>query len=287
MANNITNANKPVMTLKQVETSLVGDIKHKMEEGLINFPKGYDAPKAVVNAINMIKQDPKASACTPESIGQSVRNMVYMGLDMSNKQCYPIPYNNKLSIDPSYFGSVTMVKRIKGVKDVVATVIFQDDEFEYEYDKYGSIIITSHKPKLENRDNDIVGAYATIILDKEIFGREMHVEVMTQKEIKTAWGQGATKGGSPAHKNFAQEMSKKTVLQRASKMFIRTLTDSTYVEMFNAMDEEDNKRLEAEYTENVREEALKIQATPVEEIIDVKAEEYSVMMDNLETESEF
>lgn len=278
--------NDSIVVINNVQNALIKEVNGAINGGL-SLPEGYDAEKALVTAFNMIKQDPKLMGCTPESIGQSLRNMVYMGLDITAKQAYPIPYGNKLTIDPSYFGIVAMVKRIHGVIDVVAREIYEDDDFEYDYDAYGIPVITTHKSKLQNRNGAIVGAYATIILDPEVFGRDKHVEIMTIEEIHKAWGQGATKGKSPAHTNFPQEMAKKSVLARGCKMFIRTLTDSKYMDMVGAFTQEDDKRMEAEYTENVREEALKVTATPVEEIVDVKAEEYSAMMDNLEIESEF
>ena len=38
--------------------------------------------------------------------------------------------------------------------------------------------------------------------------------------------QGATKGQSPAHRNFPQEMAKKTVIGRACKLFVSTSDDA-------------------------------------------------------------
>lgn len=280
------NSNDKILVLNKVQNSLTNEMKDLVKGGL-SLPEGYDAEKSLISAFNIIKQDSKLSSCDPVSIGQALRNMCLMGLSIDSKQCYAIPYSNKLTIDPSYFGIVCMVKRINGVKDVVAREIYEDDDFDYEYDEYGVPIITTHKSKLQNRNGKVIGAYATIILDESVFGRNKHVEIMSSEEIKTSWGMGGSAGKSKAHTQFTQEMSKKTVLARGCKMFIRTLTDSKYVDMVGAYNQEDGKRMEAEYTENVREEALKIQATPVEEIIDVKAEEYSVMMDNLETESEF
>ena len=49
---------------------------------------------------------------------------------------------------------------------------------------------------------------------------------MTLAQIKAAWQQGATKGQSPAHKNFPAEMCKKTVIGRACKMVINSSDDA-------------------------------------------------------------
>jgi recombination protein RecT len=49
---------------------------------------------------------------------------------------------------------------------------------------------------------------------------------MTIDQIHKAWNQGATKGGSPAHRNFPAEMCKKTVIGRACKMIINSSDDA-------------------------------------------------------------
>jgi recombination protein RecT len=216
-----------------------------------SFPANYDAKKAVLNAISIIKQENDLISCDPASMAQSLTYMVQLGLEPSTKQCYFIPRANKLTLSVSYFGNQTILKRIKGIKDVYATIIYEDDEFDYSIEN-GLIVQPEHKSSFKNRKSGIAGAYATIILDKEIYGRDFHVEVMDTEEIKTAWGQGATKGNSPAHKNFPQEMSKKTVISRACKNFINTLTDSNYIDMTTAMNEVnksefDNTPIQTEY----------------------------------------
>ena len=71
---------------------------------------------------------------------------------------------------------------------------------------------------------------------------------MTMDQIKKAWGQGATKGGSPAHKDFTEEMAKKTVINRACKRFINTSDDSpVLVDAFNRTTESEYNREERTY----------------------------------------
>jgi recombination protein RecT len=53
-----------------------------------------------------------------------------------------------------------------------------------------------------------------------------NLEVMNMAQIRKAWDQGATKGNSPAHKNFPDQMCKKTVTNRAVKLLISSSDDS-------------------------------------------------------------
>ncbi|RZM21724.1 MAG: hypothetical protein EOO88_31790, partial [Pedobacter sp.] len=54
-------------------------------------------------------------------------------------------------------------------------------------------------------------------------------EIMTLPQIHKAWAQGGSKGASPAHKNFPDQMAEKTVINRALKIEVGSTDDSTLV----------------------------------------------------------
>ncbi len=131
-------------------------------------------------------------------------------------------YGKTLSLVRSYMGSIAMAKRLGGVKGIRANIIYKGDEFEFEINiETGNKKITKHRQSLESLDGEITGAYAIVALENE----EPYVEIMTKKQIDTSWGQSPTKGNSPAHKNFASEMAKRTVISKACKLFINTSSD--------------------------------------------------------------
>jgi recombination protein RecT len=134
-------------------------------------------------------------------------------------------------------GTVAVTKRLKGVKDVKAYCIYEGDEFEQEFNlDTATLKITKYNPKFENIDiNKIKGAFA-IVLGED---GPIHTEVMNINQIKNSWNQGYAKGKSGAHSNFTDEMAKKTVINRACKMFVNTSDDSDIlVEAFNNTDKE-------------------------------------------------
>jgi recombinational DNA repair protein RecT len=162
-------------------------------------------------------------SCTNESIYNALLDMAVQGLNPGKKQCYFIAYGNQLLLQRSYMGTVMVAKRLGGIKDVHANVVYLGDEFKYDVIVDGGVDVTSHSSALENRGPDkIIAAYAAIRLNDG--GR--YTELMTISEIKKAWGQGATRGNSPAHQNFPEEMAKKTVINRACKLFVNTSDDS-------------------------------------------------------------
>ena len=216
---------------KNITDNVLARIKEMEGDGIIQMPYNYSYQNALKSAYLVLQETqtrdkkPVLEACTQTSICNALLDMCVQGLSVAKKQGYFIPYGNQLQFSRSYLGTVAVTKRLTGVKDVKAYCIYVGDEFEQEFDiDTATMKITKFNPKIENRDNSkIKGAFAVVVMDDP---SENYVEVMTMKEIKEAWNQGQMKGNSGAHKNFTQEMSKKTVTNRACKHFYSTSDDS-------------------------------------------------------------
>lgn len=217
-------SNQLAIIQKDITDAVNSKLGELQKEGLV-VPPNYNASNALKSAFFKLQEvrdksgKPALEVCTRESIANALLDMVVQGLSPAKTQCYFVVYGNKLQMQRSYFGTQAVLKRLSEVKDIWANVIYQDDEFDYENFR-GRERLISHKTKLENRDKEIVGAYAVILTadDEEI------LTVMTRKEIETAWGQSKT--GQAVHKKFPQEMAKRTVINRAAKAFINTSDDS-------------------------------------------------------------
>ena len=146
--------------------------------------------------------------------------MTLQGLSPAKDQCYFIVYGNELQMQRSYFGTVAAVKRLDGVKKVRAEVVHEDDVFAIGANEDMELIVKQFIPKFENQDKPIIGAFAMIKTDE---GTDF--TVMTKKEINQSWAQTRQKNNK-VQQNFSQEMAKRTVLNRAAKMFINTSDDS-------------------------------------------------------------
>lgn len=124
--------------------------------------------------------------------------------------------------------------------------------------------IVEHSQSLENLDvNKVKGAYAILAMDD---GRVV-VEIMNINQIKQAWMQGATKGASPAHKNFSDEMAKKTVIGRACKLLIGMSDDAA---LFDEPDETEKDTTVEQRNEQLADNANKKKLGNIE---DAKFEE--------------
>jgi recombination protein RecT len=164
--------------------------------------------------------------------------MVVYGVSPIKKQCYFIPYGEKLECSISYAGNIAIAKRYGKLKTIKGNAIFKGDTFEFEIDgTTGRRKVIKHVQSLESiGSNEIVGAYASY----ELTDGTLDVEVMSIKQIQASWNQGGSKGNSPAHKNFADQMAIKTAINRACKLLISSSDDSVLYDPL----EEDTKTID-------------------------------------------
>lgn len=238
------------------------------ETGNLDLPKDYSMENAIKGAslkLQMVEDKnhkPALDVCTSTSIVNAMVAMVVDGLSVWKGQGYFIVYGNKLNWQPDYRGHILLAKRHADVKEVNAQVIYEGDDFVYEVEaSTGRQKVVKHDVKLENQDiQKIRGAYAVVVFNDAT----TQLTVMTLPQIKKAWLQGFGGGNTGAHQNFTDEMCKKTVINRATKVLIGSSDDSDVVD-------EDNKPVKAR-NEAIKEKGgrkeLNIQDTKFEEVKD-------------------
>jgi recombination protein RecT len=278
--------NKAIATTQQernVTDGVLSRVQKLSAKGDLVIPKNYSAENALKSAWLILQgvQDksykPALEVCSQASVANALMDMVVQGLNPVKKQCYFVVYGDKLTLMRSYMGTAAVTKRLKGVKDVYANIIYENDEFEFELDlETGLKKITKHKQCFENIDPaKIKGAYAVVVKED---GKH-YIEVMNFNQIKMAWSKSKT--GGQVHKDFAEEMAKKSVINRACKMVINTSDDSDLLlETFDRSDEEKAfeerdlvSNVEYEVKEEIKERAnskvVDIE-TPAGKVIDVE-----------------
>ncbi len=230
--------NQIMVTEKTVTDKVLNSVNRMQSEGSLQIPPNYSPENALKAAYLILSEaqtrdkKPVLQACSQESIANALLEMVTQGLNPNKNQCYFIPYGTQLNFQRSYLGTVAITKRIPGVKDIKAYAHYKDDVFETDFDVITGILkIKSYIPRVENiSKGNLIGAFALIVGDNEI----LHLEYMTMDQIRAAWNQGQMKGNSGAHNNFSEEMAKKTVINRACKMYANTTDDSDiFAQMLN------------------------------------------------------
>lgn len=247
-------SNQLAVLQKDITDQVSGKLMELEESGL-QLPPNYNAQNALKSAFFKIKEvkdsnkKPALEVCTKESIANTLLDMVTQGLSPAKTQCYFIVYGKQLQLNRSYFGTQAVLKRLNGVKDIWANVIYDGDEFDYSVTD-GRERLVKHETKFQNRDNKILGAYAVVKTDDDEI-----LTVMTKKEIEASWSQ--SRAGGAVQKKFPQEMAKRTVINRAAKAYVNTSDDSDLlVEAINKTTENeyDNGRREVDPIEDVQDE---------------------------------
>jgi recombination protein RecT len=239
-------SNKAEMMERSIVSAVEDKVQTLTQKGELHLPKNYSAPNAL-KAAWLVLQDtvdrekkPVLEVCNNSSIANALFRMIIMGLNPIKKQCDFIAYGKKLVCQPEYFGNIAMAKRKANVKDVYPHVIYADDEFEYEIQSKGNIVIKKHKQDFRSRvEAKYLGGYSIVEFNDD---RPDYVEIMTMKEIEAAWKQGQNyrnegdyEKGTGTHGKFTEEMIKKTTTNRACKRFINSSDDSDLViEAYNA-----------------------------------------------------
>lgn len=263
--------NAPAVQQVAISERVRQQIADLTKKNQISLPSNYSPENALKSAWLLLQETkttdkkPVLQACTPASIQNTLFDMVIQGLSPAKKQCYFIPYGNQLQLSRSYMGTIAVTKRLSGIKDVKAHVIYEGDTFETEYDiNTASVVVKAFKPNFSTIDiTKIVGVFAVILGEDG----PVHTEIMTMAQVRNAWNQGQMKGNSGAHKNFAEEMAKKSVINRACKAYWNTSDDSDLLieAINNSTDEEDEPKYdsknmisEAEYEVQQEDEAPKV-----------------------------
>jgi len=258
------------------QSEVVDNVLSKVNQfeklGQIRLPKDYSPENALKSAYLILKDQKDKSgtsvldSCKKDSIANALLDMVVQGLSPMKKQCAFVPYGDQLTLVREYHGTIALAKRFGGVKDITANVIYQADEFAYQIDpETGRKKVTKHEQSLDNIDiNAIKGAYAVLILEDG----STYTEVMTMVQIRTAWNQGAMKGGSPAHKNFTDQMSLKTVINRACKLFISSSDDGALFEDDGPKMDFQESKVNDDIKQNANRAAIDIDAEDTQEVQD-------------------
>lgn len=207
-----------------VQTKIDGWVK----DNSLVVPPGYALGNAIQSAylkiLSLVDKNkaPVLQACEKYSIAHAIENMAIQGLTVDKNQGYFIAYGNQLNFQRSYFGTIAVAKRFGNVADVQAQVIVQGDEVDTEMIN-GELRVTGHKIKnffdREITYDNIKGAYCIV----KLRNGGIKWEVMTRAQILAAWNKSPSQQG--VHKEFPDQMAKKTVIGRALKLLINSSDD--------------------------------------------------------------
>lgn len=236
------------------------------DQGEIDLPANYSVSNALKSAFLTIQnttdknKNPVLKSCSKSSVMNAMLDTIIQGLQPSREQVYYVPFGKKLVAMRSYHGDVHLARQTANVKDVKPNLIYEGDELAVTTEE-GRTIIENHEQSWENmKDGNIVAAYAVVEFEDD---RPNQYTIMRKEEIERAWAMRRGNDKSKAHKNFAGEMAKKTVVHRACKPLINNRDDSHLFKA--AKDRADLEQAKQERDEQQAEtETVEVEAEEVE-----------------------
>lgn len=272
-------SNELALVKKNIIDVVQSKVSGFVNAGELQLPSDYSPENALKSAF-LILQDtenrdkkPVLTACSQNSIANSLLNMIVQGLNPEKKQCYFIAYGPSLACQRSYFGNMALAKRVnENIGEIIAEIVYNDDKLSYKIDR-GKKNIVGHEQELENIDKNKIKAVYCIVLDKS--GEPISTELMTISQIHQAWKQSKMNPFdnneklkvNSTHSKFTEDMCKKTVISKACKPIINSSNDSTILSRSITDTGDDVSEIipEIEYRENANQIPIDIQGETVPE----------------------
>lgn len=209
------------------------DVLDKMKGQLaLALPKHLDVDRMLRIVFTTVQRTPALLDCTQESLLGCIVQCAQLGLEPDGLlgHAYLIPFmNRKAEPKPrlecqliiGYKGLLKLARQSGEIASVSARIVNQKDFFEYEYGLNEKL---RHIPYMVKDAKDDAGlpifAYAVFRLKDGSY----HFDVMGFQEIE-AIREASPSGKSPAWNDHWDEMAKKTVIRRASKMSPASVED--------------------------------------------------------------
>jgi recombination protein RecT len=171
--------------------------------------------KQMIQATSIaIHQNRALAKCSKESIYEAVLQAARMGLDCSglHGHGFLVPYGRQCKFIPGWRGLASIAKRASGVTDIKASVIRENDKFEWSE---GLTPNLEHRPFLAGDRGEIVAVYAVAWLENGKPRFEV-VERWKLDELKKD-------SRSDSWRNHFEAMAKKTAIRRLCDALPRTL----------------------------------------------------------------
>jgi recombination protein RecT len=172
------------------------------------LPQHLKAERFCRIAITALTKTPKLADCTQVSLFGALLTLSQYGLEPDGRHAHLIPYGNVCQLIIDYKGLLKLIYRNKDVATIKAAVVCENDEFLFDRQE-----VKAHKINFRGDRGDMYAAWATVTFKN---GAEVS-DCMTKKEIDAIRSRSRASGNGPWVTDY-NEMAKKTVLRRLSKM---------------------------------------------------------------------
>lgn len=230
--NNPAQPSGKITTYKEKVDS-VRDVLTKMGGQMASaLPKHITVDRMLRVALTAIQKTPKLLDCDRTSLLAAVMQSAELGLEPGSAiaMAYFVPFKGKVTFIPSYRGLIELARRSGQVLSIWSHVVYEKDVFHV---RFGLDPDIKHEPLWNGDRGKPIGAYACAKLK----GDAIQFEVMSFDQIeKIRKDAPSAAGESSPWATHWEEMAKKTLLRRLSKLLPMSIEYRRALEVDDAAD---------------------------------------------------
>lgn len=169
----------------------------------------------------------KAAQSNPVALEYAIINLASIGISLNPalKEAYLVPRGGKICLDISYMGLIKLATDTGSIDWVQAEIVKKNDNFEY----LGVGKAPTHKMNPFSDRGEVVGVYCVAKLSTG----EFLSTIMSKAECDEIRNKSSQAAKSGPWVSFYEEMLKKTVIKRASKLWPKSERVQTAVNVLN------------------------------------------------------
>lgn len=226
MNNLVKTNNETILQLQNEAVNIIQPQTQSDDERLLTNSLYYLNEETKNN-----KQLGSAIQANPVKFAIYLKNLITLGVDISQRQAYFLPYGNEITSVLDYKTLMALIKKHTNVKSIDAQLVYENETFHVEQGK----VVEHRQNPFASKDEkgELVGAYSVFTLDdntKDYYFASLE-EINKVKECSKS----ANSKFSPWN-NWFDEMVKKTVIRKGMKFYPMILDNEQRV----ALDSVDN-----------------------------------------------
>lgn len=226
MNNLVKTNNETILQLQQEAVNIIQPQAQSDNERLLTNSLYYLNEETKNN-----KQLGTAIQANPVKFAIYLKNLITLGVDISQRQAYFLPYGNEITSVLDYKTLMALIKKHTNVKSIDAQLVYENEVFHVEQGK----VVEHRQNPFASKDEKgaLVGAYSIFTLDdgsKDYYFASLE-EINKVKECSKS----ANSKFSPWN-NWYDEMVKKTVIRKGMKFYPMILDNEQRI----ALDSVDN-----------------------------------------------
>ena len=244
MNNLIKTNNETILTLQNEAVQIINPQTQSDDERLLTNSLYYLNEETQNN-----KQLGSAIQANPVKFAIYLKNLITLGVDISQRQAYFLPYGNEITSVLDYKTLMALIKKHTNVKSIDAQLVYDNENFKVEQ---GKVVEHSQNPfATKEQKGALVGAYSVFTLEDNT--RDYYFASLEEiKKVKEC-SKSANSKFSPWN-NWFDEMVKKTVIRKGIKFYPMILDNEQRVALDSVDNDVDfnlNKKQSKQITQDV------------------------------------